>query len=105
MQAGARLAQLATAPQVLALYRTILKHGRSWHNRDDGVFIKREAQLLFRKNKALTEPAEIEKKLLEADTRLQLALHYRNPHPRIFYGPPGHTPERIRTHATAVREP
>ena len=103
MQSAVRAAQAATAPHVLRLYRSIMRYGKTWANKTDGEFIKMEARELFKRNKSLTDPADIERKITEADTRIALALHYKNPHPRVFYGPPGHSPERIRSHGTALR--
>lgn len=105
MQPAVRAVQAATAPHVLRLYRSIMRYGKSWPNQTDGEFIRMEARELFKRNKSLTDPADIERKIVEADTRVALALHYKNPHPRPFYGPPGHSPERIRSEGSAVRPP
>lgn len=103
MQSAVRAAQTATAPHVLRLYRSIMRYAKGWPNQTDGEFIRMEARELFKRNMTLSDPAAIERKIIEADTRVALALHYKNPHPRPFYGPPGHSPERIRAQATAVR--
>lgn len=43
-----------------------------------------EARRLFRANQALTEIPRIEQKLTEADQRIELCLHYKNPYPRLM---------------------
>ena len=40
----------------------------------------------------LTEEEEIKACLQEANARLELALHYRNPYPRPVNTPPSHVP-------------
>jgi hypothetical protein len=42
---------------------------------------------LFRQNRHVSDIAELEKKLFEAETRLALGVHYRIPYPRAYYVP------------------
>jgi len=41
-----------------------------------------EARTLFNKNRGLSDPEEIRKKILEGETRLALAHHYKIPYPK-----------------------
>jgi len=45
-------------------------------------YIKSEAQELFRKNAHLKNPVEIQERVREAEARVTMAEHYRNPYPR-----------------------
>ena len=46
-------------------------------------YIKEEARRLFHENKNIPQSL-IGDKLMEAQARLELALHYKNPYPRTF---------------------
>ncbi|XP_046567607.1 LYR motif-containing protein 1-like [Haliotis rubra] len=81
---------MTTRGHVLALYRQILRLSRTWESQS-GVaaetqterdYIRTEARLLFRKNKTVTDEKEINEFVREAETRIELALHYRVPYPR-----------------------
>lgn len=37
---------------------------------------------LFRKNALLEDPTEIDERIEEAETRIEIALHYKIPYPR-----------------------
>ena len=45
-------------------------------------YIIDETRKLFKANKNLTKPHEINEALREAEARLAMAQHYRNPYPR-----------------------
>lgn len=80
--------------QVLSLYRHILRVGRHWealepaHTKEEQQYILAEARQLFRANQHLTDPAAIREHLVEAESRLEIALHYRTPYPRPVNMPP-----------------
>lgn len=46
---------------------------------EESQYITNEAQDLFRKNRFLKDPAEIDAKIFEAESRMELAFHYRIP--------------------------
>uniref|UniRef100_A0A914WID5 Complex 1 LYR protein domain-containing protein n=1 Tax=Plectus sambesii TaxID=2011161 RepID=A0A914WID5_9BILA len=81
--------------RVLSLYRSILRLGRNWtsaegpqQTKEQRDYILREARELFRKNKQLSDPAEIDLRIQEAQARVDIAVHYENPYPRPVYTPP-----------------
>lgn len=80
------MAQLRS--EVLHLYKRILRVGNAWEatNPHETVvereYILDETKTLFRKNRFLNIEAEVKERLLEAETRLTMAEHYRNPYPR-----------------------
>lgn len=43
-------------------------------------------QVLFRQNRQLQDPQEIQLRLTEAEARLTMAEHYKNPYPRCGTG-------------------
>ncbi|XP_002735143.1 LYR motif containing protein 1-like isoform X2 [Saccoglossus kowalevskii] len=81
---------MAKRREVLSLYRQILRHAQKWESestlpedtKTDQSYIRAEARSLFKKNKEITEINKIDTCIKEAETRIQLALHYKNPHPR-----------------------
>ena len=81
-------ASLATKPKVLSLYKRILRTGKNWEeiggNPEDSQFILTEARDLFHKNKDIQDNEKIETKIFEGESRLELALHYKIPYPRLF---------------------
>ncbi|XP_065065931.1 LYR motif containing protein 1-like [Rhopilema esculentum] len=85
-----------SAQLVFSLYRRILRTAKIWESssgqKDDTNternYIKNEAQRLFRKNMKISDPEEIYLALKEGETRLELALHYKNPYPRPVNVPP-----------------
>ncbi|XP_071964719.1 LYR motif-containing protein 1-like [Antedon mediterranea] len=76
--------------KVLSLYRRFLKLSKTWEstsgNKQDTFaerkYIKDETRTLFKKNKEVTGDKEIGLCIQEADTRLEMALHYGTPFPR-----------------------
>ena len=74
--------------QVLRLYSRIFRVARHWEAQDlnetkvEKNYILEEARALFRENKDLSDAEEIRLRLLEAEARLAMAEHYRNPYPR-----------------------
>ncbi|KRX36422.1 UNC93-like protein MFSD11 [Trichinella murrelli] len=93
-----------TKKQVLDLYRYILKVGKQWtnsSNRGNNIsdkeakrYIVEEARRLFKQNKTLTNPIEIEELIREGRTRIEIAVHYGNPYPRPVYAFPKTLPIR-----------
>jgi hypothetical protein len=77
--------------QVLQLYRDILSLAKTWEakvpseTKQEQDFIRTEARTTFRANKNITETEELDKKLEEGKTRLEIARHYRIPYPRPVY--------------------
>lgn len=71
--------------KVLSLYRRIQKLSKSWSGPDEEKkYILKEARTLFHRNKHITDKTKIQAKILEAETRIDLGLHYRNPYPRVY---------------------
>ncbi|XP_070580701.1 LYR motif containing protein 1-like [Ptychodera flava] len=76
--------------EVLRLYRRILQTARTWESASgvksdsdsERKYIKDEARTLFKRNKEVTDPEEIQLCIKEANVRLELALHYKIPYPR-----------------------
>jgi hypothetical protein len=76
---------------VLQLYRECLVIGkRSWPGsnpearNEEMRYIVEETRSLFRKNAALRDEVDIIRCIEECEQRRDLALHYRNPRPRLF---------------------
>ncbi len=71
---------------VLKWYKKILKAAFqvNWTTDDDASYVIQEAQKLFRQNMFLFEESRIKRKLLEAEQRYDLAVHYRIPYPRMM---------------------
>ncbi|KAK9814341.1 hypothetical protein WJX72_004145 [[Myrmecia] bisecta] len=70
--------------RALSLYRQILRVGRTWSGpSSERAYIWDEAQRLFRQNQHLTDAEAIEHKLDEAESRLEYAVHYHIPYPRL----------------------
>ncbi|XP_033106087.1 LYR motif-containing protein 1-like [Anneissia japonica] len=75
--------------KVLSLYRQLLRISMTWKastgNKQDTFaernYIRDETRTLFRKNKGVTGE-EIRLCTQEAETRLEMALHYGTPFPR-----------------------
>ncbi|KAL1227006.1 LYR motif containing protein [Trichinella pseudospiralis] len=92
-----------TKKQVLDLYRYILKVGKEWTSNSHGNnisdqeakrYIVEEARRLFKQNKTVTSPIEIEELIREGRSRIAIALHYGNPYPRPVYAFPKTLPIR-----------
>ena len=80
--------------EVLVMYRTLIKLSRRWTAKDPnqtGVekdYILDETRRLFKANKNLNTNQEISERIREAEARLYMAEHYRNPYPRPVNLPP-----------------
>jgi len=80
--------------EVLSIYRRILRLSRTWESKDpatnatDREYIRNEAKTLFRQNKNLQDSEAIKDRIREAEARLAIGLHYRNPYPRPVNLPP-----------------
>jgi len=74
--------------EVLRMYTKLLRVSRNWravNPVETGVeqeYIRSETRDLFRKNANLKNEQEIRERLREAEARLTMAEHYRNPYPR-----------------------
>lgn len=49
---------------------------------EERSYIFQEAKTLFRKNRSLQDVKKIEEKIFEAESRLELGIHYGIPYPR-----------------------
>nr|ACO14945.1 LYR motif-containing protein 1 [Caligus clemensi] len=85
-----------SSPKTLTLYKKLLRLGRSWiaqnhpsQTQIERTYILDETRSLFRANKDLSDPNEIKKYVLEAEARLTMAEHYKNPYPRPVNFPKG----------------
>eukprot|EP01104_Vermistella_antarctica_P018700 TRINITY_DN7025_c0_g1_i1.p2 TRINITY_DN7025_c0_g1~~TRINITY_DN7025_c0_g1_i1.p2 ORF type:complete len:119 (+),score=27.13 TRINITY_DN7025_c0_g1_i1:627-983(+) len=79
-------AALPSRARVLSLYRTALRKGKNWPGPPkEAVYIRTEAQRLFRRNRPITDASMIETKVFEAESRIELAMHYRIPYPRLYH--------------------
>ncbi|GAB5353909.1 hypothetical protein AAMO2058_000074600 [Amorphochlora amoebiformis] len=77
---------------VLRLYRDILRRGKLWKNNqapEESSYILEEARKLFRKNKDINVREKTLEKIKEGEARVELAKHYGNPYPRMYYAQPG----------------
>jgi len=80
--------------QVLKIYKTFIRLSQTWTSSvpsQTGIeknYIIEETRKLFKANKSLTKPHEINEALREAEARLAMAQHYRNPYPRPVNLPP-----------------
>lgn len=60
-----------------------MRTSRTWSGKQsEKEYIRDESRKLFKANKQLDDPVQIEKQLFDAQSRLELALHYKNPYPR-----------------------
>ncbi|TNN18492.1 Cytohesin-1 [Schistosoma japonicum] len=83
---------LKTRSRVLSLYRRIFRIAETWKaqsglNDDsfrESTYMKDEARTLFRQNAHITDQKEIENHIKEAETRIDLTLHYGTPYPRLI---------------------
>ncbi|WIA19741.1 hypothetical protein OEZ85_005661 [Tetradesmus obliquus] len=79
---------MSTRSRVLSLYRTILRTGRQWQGpQEEREYIRQEARAAFRQHKDVTSAAEIEAKLAAGKDRLDIAVHYQIPYPRMHHAP------------------
>jgi len=104
--------------EVLSLYRRIFRIARQWQatapadTETEKQYIREEARKLFHRNKDITNPEEITLHIHEANARVEIALHYGSPYPRLMHMPPSAVPktnrkqrktqERIRKQAKPV---
>jgi hypothetical protein len=70
--------------EVLNLYRRILRASSRWDRVEERAALKAEAMELFRKNRSLRDD-QIDERLFEGTSRLELALHYKNAQPRLYH--------------------
>ncbi|KAH3872064.1 hypothetical protein DPMN_035277 [Dreissena polymorpha] len=76
--------------EVLHLYRCLMRLSYRWESalgnpgatEEERKYIREESRRLFKKNKSITDEKEVQDHLKEGVTRLDLAIHYRNPYPR-----------------------
>jgi hypothetical protein len=80
--------------RVLGLYRRIFREAKVWENVAERDDIRAEAREVFRNNRDLPA-AQVEQKLNEGDTRIELAKHYRIAAPRPVYAQKGTNPGDI----------
>ncbi|CAH8534489.1 unnamed protein product [Schistosoma turkestanicum] len=81
-----------TRSRILALYRRIFRIARTWQANSglpedsarEADYMKEEARILFRQNAHVTDVKEIENYIKEAETRIELTLHYGTPYPRLI---------------------
>lgn len=60
-----------------------MRTSRTWSGKaSEKEYIRSESRKQFKAHKTLHDAAEIERHLFDAQTRLELALHYKNPYPR-----------------------
>ncbi|CAM1312400.1 LYRM1 (predicted) [Pycnogonum litorale] len=82
--------------EVLHLYKKLIRIGSSWQaaskdpeaTNKEREYIINETKELFRKNSNVSDEAQIREHIKEANARLEIALHYRNPYPRPVNLPP-----------------
>ena len=80
---------------VLSLYKKCLRLSQTWQATNPSQtiveknYIKDETVRLFRGNKSISDTSEIAERVREAEARLTMAEHYRNPYPRPVNLPPG----------------
>ena len=83
-----KIMALPMRSQVLRLYSRIFRTARNWEAQDinetkvERNYIEDTARELFKKNKDLVNPEDIRLSIVEAEARLTMAEHYRNPYPR-----------------------
>jgi hypothetical protein len=89
----------AVRMRALSLYRALMRSVRTWPGPpNEKQYIYEESCTHFRRNQHLTDPADISKKLVEGETRYQIAWHYKIPYPRLHNLPTGtitDSPQRI----------
>jgi hypothetical protein len=75
----------ATRERVLQLYRQLMRTSRTWSGKQsEKEYIRNESRKQFKAHRTLSDPAQIEQQLFDAQSRLELALHYKNPYPRYL---------------------
>lgn len=103
----ASAAELATSGNplrrdVLAWYRKMLKAAFTvrWTSDEDAAYVLNETRRLFRVNQLIRDVSVIERKVLEAEQRYELAVHYRIPYPRMFHKAIGSSPLATAAYAS-----
>lgn len=82
------MAAVVQRARVLALYRKVMRTAKQWtaaepsQSPEERRYAVEETRRLFRANKDLTNPAQIDACLVEASSRLDISVHYQNPYPR-----------------------
>jgi HEPN domain-containing protein len=80
--------------QVIKLYRDLIKLSKNWNATNPNLtgvekdYIREETRKLFKANITISDKHEISEKIREAEARLAMAEHYRNPYPRPVNLPP-----------------
>jgi len=60
-------------------------------NEEERSYIQNEARGLFRQNSQIQDSTAVSQKLMEAESRLEIGLHYGIPYPRLTNVIPGAT--------------
>ncbi|KAL0477259.1 Lyrm1 [Acrasis kona] len=72
--------------RALSLYRKILRVGHKWDGPSEDVeYIFDHARQVFAHNRNITDPKVREEKILEAESRIEVAKHYKIPYPKSFH--------------------
>merc|ERR1719163_926330 len=72
----------------VSMYKRILRVGQNWtatnpdNTQVERNYILDETKTLFRKNAEIKDVLEANERFREAEARLAMAEHYRNPYPR-----------------------
>eukprot|EP00730_Choanoeca_flexa_P011771 TRINITY_DN2797_c0_g1_i1.p2 TRINITY_DN2797_c0_g1~~TRINITY_DN2797_c0_g1_i1.p2 ORF type:complete len:122 (+),score=22.70 TRINITY_DN2797_c0_g1_i1:117-482(+) len=102
---------MASRARVLNLYRQILRTGYRWQalepqqTQAEREYILSQARQLFHSGKNVSA-AEAETRIKEAEARLELAVHYHNPYPRMMNAAPGAVAKakRLQKRQEAIRK-
>ncbi|CAB4063918.1 unnamed protein product [Lepeophtheirus salmonis] len=74
-----------------------------WETLNERKYILDQTRSLFRANKDVSDPVEINRYILEAEARLTMAEHYRNPYPRPVNYPKGMYTKKVgKSHGKAM---
>ncbi|KAK9832279.1 hypothetical protein WJX74_005223 [Apatococcus lobatus] len=71
------------AKKALKLFRDLLKTAKIWKVPHEQKYIREEARAQFIANQHLKEPTEIAARIQDGMERLEYALHYGIPYPRL----------------------
>lgn len=91
---GAVIDPVALRSSVVKMYKTLIRLGRGWSAKDPSQtvverdYIVEETRRLFKLNSGLASAKDVTERLREAEARLAMAEHYRNPYPRPVNLPP-----------------
>nr|ADD37927.1 LYR motif containing 1 [Lepeophtheirus salmonis] len=96
--------------KTLSIYKKLLRLGKSWiaqnhpqETLNERKYILDQTRSLFRANKDVSDPVEINRYILEAEARLTMAEHYRNPYPRPVNYPKGMYTKKVgKSHGKAM---